>query len=233
MASQDINLADSWVCWLVSQKIDEIASDEAHGVYYDEEADYGEEAAAASSHAAQAPPRKKIRIRTRDIPTNLVLRREDVNTVDIMPANRYRLLIAQLLGIRRKVIEEHLDTSSFAAETVYVYVAHQYQAPIRHAMEEFWKHHIASTERTGWRNYLRAVRPGARRSYWTWCRQCFGNERICDLFVAFGWIDGEMIGALNGVANELDPASTRDTRCDVEWSVMIDVSDRVAVANST
>ena len=63
MASQDINLADSWVCWLVSQKIDEIASDEAHGVYYDEEADYGEEAAAASSHAAQAPPRKKIRIR--------------------------------------------------------------------------------------------------------------------------------------------------------------------------
>ena len=42
-----------------------------------------------------------------------------------------------------------------------------------------------------------------------------------------------MIGALNGVANELDPASTRDTRCDVEWSVMIDVSDRVAVANST
>ena len=62
MASQDINLADSWVCRLVSQKMDEIAN-ESYDVCFDEEADYGEEAAAASSHAAQTPPRKKIRIR--------------------------------------------------------------------------------------------------------------------------------------------------------------------------
>ena len=69
---------------------------------------------------------------------------------------------------------------------------------------------------------MRAGRPCARHSYyWTWCRQLFGKGRIYDLFVAFGWIDVEMIRALNGVANRLDPASTRDTRWDEEWSVIM------------
>ena len=135
-----------------------------------------------------------------DIPKNIWLRRVNRNSFEILPASQFRLLIAQLLSIRREAIENKLDISSCDAENVYV--AHEYQHPIRRALEDFWEHQIASERTSGWQYYLAAGSPGdcahTARSYRkNWQTEIFGNEKIYDLFVAFGWVDGEMLYALN------------------------------------
>ena len=149
-----------------------------------------------------------------DIPKNIRLRRVNRNTFEILPASRFRLLIAQLLSIRRGAVEKNRDTSSYDAEKVYV--AHECQHPIRRALEQFWEHQVASERTSGWQNYLAAGSPGdcahTARSYRkNWQTESFGNEKIYDLFVAFGWINGEMVDALNGAALEwIDAKSQED-----------------------
>ena len=161
------------------------------------------------------------RIRMRDLPTNMFIKRLDKRTLEIQPGIEYTLMIAQLLTIRRTVIEEYLDISSVAAEEVYV--EHEYQTPIRDALREFWETQIASEKGSGWQNYLSGGAPGnesrSLRSYYkNWQTDSFGKQWIFDFFVAFGWINGDMIEAINEESDhrakrnkDTDSASSRVT----------------------
>ena len=167
-----------------------------------------------TSGDGDAQPHNNIRkIRMQDIPQNIILRRVDTNTVDVLPASQFRLLIAQLLSIRREAIEKNLDTSNDRAENVYV--THEYQRPIRRALEDFWEHQLASERTTGWQYYLTAGSPGdcvhTARSYRKdWQTEIFGNEKIYDLFVAFGWVNRRMVDALNDAALERIDAKSQE-----------------------
>jgi hypothetical protein len=163
------------------------------------------------------------KIRMRDLPTNMVVERTDKRVHELRPAGNYGLVIAQLLVIREVVMQEYLHTSSLAADAIYI--GHQYQKPIRHAIEAWWRDNVASdATQSAWQRYMQAGSPGEAgrqsRSYSrSWKHQLFGKDWIFDLFVAFGDIDAEMVTCLNESCiqrakekeDDLKPATSRET----------------------
>ena len=136
----------------------------------------------------------------KDLPTNIVIRL-DKRTFEILPRTALCHVIAAFGKIRRTVIEKQLDTSGVDAE--FVYVAKDYQTPIRDAFWYFWLTNFAAEDGSPWMNYLKIDgAPGsstlARRSHYeNFLTQYFGKLWVFDLFVAFGMIDHEMIQWLN------------------------------------
>ena len=123
---------------------------------------------------------------------------------------------------------EYMDLTSLDADRVYV--PHEFQSCIRHALLDWWESSIATEASSGWQNYLKLGCPGdrklAHRSYFrNWKHETFGKDWIFDLLVAFGDVDLGMLHALNDAceyrAREMldpeystsndGPASTRNT----------------------
>ena len=81
-------------------------------------------------------------IQMKDLPSKLFVEQTDKRTYEILSGVDFRVFAGQLLCIRRKAIEEYMNTSSYDADLVYV--PHEYQSPIRHAIEDFYWDQIAS-----------------------------------------------------------------------------------------
>ena len=142
------------------------------------------------------------KITMKQIPTNLFVKRVDKRTYEWLPPKHLTFWMARLLAIRRKAIEEHLDTSGFAAEEVYV--EHEYQSCIRNALEDFWEREVASENGSPWQTFLAMAIPGvasgackARMYRRNWKQNMFGKEWVFDFFVAFGTFNNEMLAAMN------------------------------------
>ena len=82
-------------------------------------------------------------------------------------------------------------------------MAHEYQAPIRNALEDFWGREVASENGSPWQKYLEMAIPGvasgARKSRMyrrNLKKNIFGHEWVFDLFVAFGMVNKEMVAAI-------------------------------------
>ena len=138
---------------------------------------------------------KKITMKR--IPTEIVAGR-----VPRLPSKLSSLLMVKFVAIRRRAIEEHLDTFGFAAEEVYV--EHEYQSCIRNALEDFWEREVASENGSPWQTFLAMAIPGvasgackARMYRRNWKQNMFGKEWVFDFFVAFGTFDKEMLAAMN------------------------------------
>ena len=105
--------------------------------------------------------------------------------------------------LSRKTIEEHLDTSGFAAEEVYV--EHKDQSCFRNALEileDFWGRDVASENGSPRQTYLETALPGGASSPRTartyrrnWKNEIFGKDWVFDVFVAFGHVNKEMVAA--------------------------------------
>ena len=76
-------------------------------------------------------------IKMKDLPTNICVWRVDIKTYRSSSGVDFRLLHAQLPSIRRHAIEAFLDPTTYSAN--HLYVPHEYQAPIRLAMEAWWE----------------------------------------------------------------------------------------------
>ena len=112
--------------------------------------------------------------------------------------------------------QEHLDTSGFAAEEVYVELKDQ--SCIRNALEileDFWGRDVASENGSPRQTYLETALPGGassprtartyRRYIRNWKNELFGKDWAFDVFVAFGDVNKEMVAATV-------PASSRARR---------------------
>ena len=76
-------------------------------------------------------------IKMKDLPTNICVWRVDIKTYRSSSGVDFRLLHAQLPSIRRHAIEAFMDPTTYSAN--HLYVPHEYQAPIRLAMEAWWE----------------------------------------------------------------------------------------------
>ena len=59
-------------------------------------------------------------IKMKDLPTNIFVERTDKRSYEILSGIDFRIMAGQLLSIRRKAIEEYMNTSSYAADQVHV-----------------------------------------------------------------------------------------------------------------
>ena len=141
------------------------------------------------------------RVRMKDIPTTVLLTRTDKATYYMSSTIDVRMLFSHLIAERRKAINRHMDTASIDAAAE-CYVPHNCQAPIRHALDDWYRANVASVAGSGWQKFIERGCPGdrayAQRSHFkTWTHKTFGCPFIFDFFVAFGTIDEAMVGALS------------------------------------
>ena len=75
----------------------------------------------------------------KDLPTNMFIKRDDKRTFEILPGISFRLVAASILHIRRKKIESLMKVSirTSSRDAKYIYVPHEYQWPIRDAVNVF------------------------------------------------------------------------------------------------
>ena len=143
------------------------------------------------------------RVRMKDIPTNIVLHRRDKQTYYISSSLDVRMMFSHLIAVRRKAIITYMDTASLdAADGIQCYVPHEFQSPIRHALDDWYVANVCSAADSGWQKYIEHGCPGdlgyAKRSHFkTWAHKTSGSPFIYDFFVAFGTIKESMVKAVN------------------------------------
>ena len=157
-----------------------------------------DEGDAEEIYAQEWHPQKRVRMK--DVPTNLVLYRKDKQTYYISSTLDVRMLFAHLIAVRRKVIMTYMNTASLDAAQCYV--PHEFQSPIRHALDDWYVANVCSAADSGWQKYIEHGCPGdlgyAKRSHFkTWAHKTFGSPFIYDFVVAFGTIKESMVKAVN------------------------------------